>query len=63
MGFISIRKCACSQISIVINADGKEQESKMTIHSVENKRKKRRTKSEKVKKKNKSENDTVKKER
>jgi len=36
-------------------------EAKTTIHSVEKKRKKRRTKSEKIEKKNKSENDTVKK--
>lgn len=46
MGFISIRKCACSQTPIVINADVKEQEAKAAIHPVEKKRKKRRTKNE-----------------
>lgn len=31
-GFISIRKCACSQTPIVINADEKEQEMKAAVH-------------------------------
>lgn len=31
--FINIRKCVCSQISIVINVHGKEHEAKMVIHS------------------------------
>lgn len=46
MRFISIRKCAYSQTSIVINADVKEQEAKAAMHSAEKKRKRRRTKNE-----------------
>lgn len=33
MGFVSIKKYACSRTPIVIKADGKEQEVKTAIHS------------------------------
>ena len=48
--FISIRKCACSQTPIVINADGNEQEAKQAIHPVENQHERWWTKSEVEKK-------------